>query len=207
MAKTEEFNSMKRSFSDEIMMSDAFLSMRSDACVLYIALNYQADNDGIVNNIKLTERMLNADPTAYEQLVAKGFMIDFPNSNIGVIKHWWVHNIKRNDRYKPTKYTEIIQELDIKDNAVYTKRTTKKSKMATKRQPPARVMSNSNSNSNTSSNTIPKVETIPTQISKPISPKPTVSEIDGIIANIERMKKDNKPNQQEEPADKQGDKF
>ena len=117
---------MKRSFSDEIMMSDAFLSMRSDACVLYIALNYQADNDGIVNNIKLTERMLNADPTAYEQLVAKGFMIDFPNSNIGVIKHWWVHNIKRNDRYKPTKYTEIIQELDIKDNAVYTKRTTKK---------------------------------------------------------------------------------
>ena len=53
----------KRMFSEDIVESDAFLSLSKEAQLLYFHLNMRADDEGFVNNIKLTETILGVDPT------------------------------------------------------------------------------------------------------------------------------------------------
>jgi hypothetical protein len=52
-------------------------------------------------------------------LIMKRFIIPF-ESGIVVIKHWKIHNYIRNDRYKPTVYTEEKAMLTSKNNGAYT---------------------------------------------------------------------------------------
>jgi hypothetical protein len=37
-----------------------------------------------------------------------------------VIKHWRIHNYIQKDRYKPTKYTEEMAQLTVKESGGYT---------------------------------------------------------------------------------------
>lgn len=116
----------RRMFTKKITESDAFLSMPLSSQCLYFHLNMNADDDGFVNNAKTIMKLIGANDDDFKLLIAKAFLLTF-DTGVVVIKHWWMHNTLRNDRYKPTDYTEEKQMLAKKENNAYT--------LATKWQP------------------------------------------------------------------------
>lgn len=109
----------KRMFSPKITRSDAFISMPASARLLYYDLSLDADDDGFVDKPKSIMRMTGASDDDFTILVAKSFIIQFQGGVI-VIKHWWINNYIRNDRYKPTSYIDLKDKLEKKENGAYT---------------------------------------------------------------------------------------
>lgn len=109
----------KRMFTKKITESDAFLDMPLSTQCLYFHLNMNADDDGFVNNPKTIMRTIGASDDDMKLLLAKAFLLIF-ESGVVVIKHWWMHNTLKNDRYKPTDYQEEKQLLSQKENNSYT---------------------------------------------------------------------------------------
>ena len=109
----------RRMFAKSIVLSDAFLDMPLSAQALYFHLSMRADDDGFLNNAKKIMRTIGANQNDYDLLVLKSFIIQFEDG-ICVIKHWRINNYLRNDRYKPTIYTEQREMLEVKENGRYT---------------------------------------------------------------------------------------
>lgn len=106
-------------FAKTIIDSDAFLDMPLSTQSLYFHLSMRADDEGFINNPKKIQRMIGASDDDLKLLIAKKFIITF-NSGVVVIKHWYIHNIIRMDRFKPTVYQEEKNELTKKSNKSYT---------------------------------------------------------------------------------------
>ena len=109
----------RRMFAKQIIDSDAFLDMPLSAQALYFHLSMRADDDGFINNPKKTQRLINASDDDFKLLLLKRFVLAF-ESGVVVIKHWRIHNYIRNDRYKPTVYTEERNTLMLNKNGAYT---------------------------------------------------------------------------------------
>ena len=109
----------RRMFAKTIIDSDAFLDMPLSSQALYFHLSMRADDDGFINNPKKIQRMIGCADDDLKLLLAKNFIIPF-ESGVCVIKHWKIHNYIRNDRYKPTTYTEEMAQLTCKKNGAYT---------------------------------------------------------------------------------------
>lgn len=109
----------RRMFAKTIIDSDAFLDMPLSTQAIYFHLSMRADDDGFINNPKKVQRMVGGSDDDLKLLIAKRFIIPF-DSGIVVIKHWKIHNYIRNDRYRPTKYTEEKARLVEKENKAYT---------------------------------------------------------------------------------------
>lgn len=109
----------RRMFAKTIIDSDAFLEMPLSTQALYFHLSMRADDDGFLNSAQKIMRMIGAAKNDFDVLVAKRFIIQFPDG-ICVIKHWRIHNYLRKDRYVETVYTEHKNALSIKDNGAYS---------------------------------------------------------------------------------------
>ena len=109
----------RRMFAKTIIDSDAFIDMPLSTQALYFHLSMRADDDGFINNPKKIQRMIGASDDDLKVLIMKRFIIPF-ESGIVVIKHWKIHNYIRNDRYKPTIYSEEKAMLESKENGAYT---------------------------------------------------------------------------------------
>ena len=96
----------RRMFSKTIVDSDAFLDMPVSTQCLYFHLSMRADDEGFVNNPKRIQRMVGMSDDDMRILIAKQFIIPF-ESGICVIKHWFIHNYIRNDRFKSTNCIEV----------------------------------------------------------------------------------------------------
>ena len=108
----------RRMFSKSIIDSDLFLDMPQSTQNLYFHLSLRADDDGFVGNPKKIMRMINCSQDDIKILISKQFLIPF-ESGVVVIKHWKIHNYIRNDRYKPTIYTEEKKKLIERENKEY----------------------------------------------------------------------------------------
>lgn len=106
-------------FTKKITDSDAFTELPPTTQSLYFHLCMGADDDGFSNQIRKAMFNAHADRNDFELLVSKKFIIPFDNGVI-VIKHWRMHNLIKNDRYKETSYIEEKSTLVLKDNGVYT---------------------------------------------------------------------------------------
>ena len=109
----------RRMFAKTIIDSDAFLDMPLSTQALYFHLSMRADDDGFINNAKKIQRMLGCTDDDLKILLSKNFIIPF-ESGVCVIKHWRIHNLIQKDRYKPTVYGELKDQLSLKNNNVYT---------------------------------------------------------------------------------------
>ena len=109
----------RRMFAKTIIDSDAFLDMPLSTQALYFHLSMRADDDGFINNAKKIQRMLGCSDDDMKILLAKNFIIPF-ETGVCVIKHWKIHNLIQKDRYKPTVYSELKNQLSLKNNNVYT---------------------------------------------------------------------------------------
>lgn len=109
----------RRMFAKTIIDSDAFTDMPLSTQALYFHLSMRADDDGFLNSAQKIMRMIGAAKNDFDVLVAKRFIIQFPDG-ICVIKHWRIHNYLRKDRYTETVYTEHKAALSIKENGAYS---------------------------------------------------------------------------------------
>ena len=108
----------RRMFSKTIVDSDAFLDMPVSTQCLYFHLSMRADDEGFVNNPKRIQRMVGMSDDDMRILIAKQFIIPF-ESGICVIKHWFIHNYIRNDRFKSTSCVEEKSQLALDGNKTY----------------------------------------------------------------------------------------
>lgn len=109
---------MRKTFDQSIVESDAFLSLPYDAQVLYIHLNFEADSDGFIENVIKTVRICGAASGSLGALVESGFLIKFSDS-LYVVRHWWVNNQMRKDRYTPTRHQKELKTLKQDEDGVY----------------------------------------------------------------------------------------
>lgn len=116
----------RRMFSLDIVDTDAFLSLSLSAQALYFHLGMRADDDGFVSSPYKIMRFIGANASDLQNLIDRKFVL-LMNDGIIIIKHWWMHNTKRKDTYKPTNYIEDANLLYLDNNKAYTeKRTDKK---------------------------------------------------------------------------------
>lgn len=108
----------RRMFAKSIIESDAFLEMPHSAQNLYIHLSMRADDDGFINNSKITMRTIGAKAKDLKMLEEKRFILNL--GDVIVIKHWRINNKIRNDRKKDTLYPEMMHRLSVKPNGAYT---------------------------------------------------------------------------------------
>ena len=109
----------RRMFNRCITDSDAFLDMPATSQSLYVHLCMSADDDGFVNQIRVAILKAHATQKDLNRLIDKNFVIQFA-SGVICIKHWRLHNALRKDRYTPTNYKDEFQQLESKENGVYT---------------------------------------------------------------------------------------
>jgi hypothetical protein len=121
----------KRMFSKKLIDSDAFLDMPISAQGLFFHLCMRADDDGFVDAPKRIARECQASSEDLQVLIDKRYVLTFPDSNVIVIKHWWLHNTIPKDRYKPTLYTEEKSQIGVKPNGAYTDDPAKMVSMST----------------------------------------------------------------------------
>lgn len=105
-------------FSKKITDTDMFLDMPATAQNLYFHLNMHADDDGFLGNAKTIQRMIGANEDDLKLLVAKKFLIMFPDG-VTVIRDWRIHNYIRSDRYRSTIYSNHKKQLSVDENQRY----------------------------------------------------------------------------------------
>ncbi len=114
----------KRMFSLKITDTDAFLDMPLSTQALYFHLCMHADDDGFLGNPKKILRAVGCNDDDLKVLMSKRFVLGFPNGVV-VIKHWLIHNLIRNDRYKETTYLKEKKQLTENEFGAYTECHTK----------------------------------------------------------------------------------
>ena len=105
---------VRRMLSKAVIDTDGFMEMPISAQCLYFHLLLASDDDGFVVSPKKLLRQLGASEDDMRILIAKDYVYAF-ESGIVVIRHWFVHNRIRRDRYTPTVCAEkSILRLDDK---------------------------------------------------------------------------------------------
>jgi len=109
----------RRMFSLDIVDSDAFLDMPSSAQNLYFHIGMRSDDDGFCANPNKIIKIVSGSTDDLKLLLAKKFLLEC-NNGVVVVKHWWMHNTKRKDTYKPSNYLLDNPELKIDEKKAYT---------------------------------------------------------------------------------------
>jgi len=110
----------RRMFAKSIVLSDAFLDMSLGSRALYMTLCMVSDDEGVVNNPKAIMRQCGVTEDDLKLLIVKKFVIPFDTQGLIVIKHWYIHNYIQKDRFKPSKYHELLANLTLDENNSYT---------------------------------------------------------------------------------------
>ncbi len=110
----------RRMFSIPLMEADSFYELSALSQALYFHLNLNADDDGLVDNVRSVMRDLKATKNNLRQLIDEGYLIEL-NKKVVAITHWNQHNRIKSDRYTKTTYGELMSTLRRDENDRYFK--------------------------------------------------------------------------------------
>ena len=110
----------RRMLSISIVETDKFYKLKSGAQALYMHLNLNADDDGVVDRVRGIMRDTRASGKNYQALIDEGYVIDL-GEGLALITHWNLHNKIKKDRYVPSDYRDIISNFQLDANARYFK--------------------------------------------------------------------------------------
>lgn len=108
----------KRMFAKTVVTSDDFLDLPHSARSLYFTLGVSADDDGFVNAPKAIMRQTGNTAKDLKALIDSRFLVQF-QSGVVLIRHWYLHNTIKNDRYKPTSFTDEKQMVCLDEKKIY----------------------------------------------------------------------------------------
>lgn len=98
----------RRMLSIPIIETDSFYGLSTPAQALYLHLNLNADDDGVVDKVRLVVKMMNINRKYYKELIDGGYILDL-SDGIAVITHWLLHNQIKKDRYVPGEHRDLIE--------------------------------------------------------------------------------------------------
>lgn len=124
----------RRMFSLDVIDNDIFQDLPKTTKYLYFELGMRADDDGFIGNPKRLLRMLGCDDDDLRLLIAKGYILSFDDGII-VIRDWHIHNQLRQDRHKPTMYTDYLIQLELNTKKQYILLNDDGNQMATNGKP------------------------------------------------------------------------
>lgn len=101
----------KRSFSLNVVDSDAFLDMPRSARLLYYDLGMRADDRGFIQSPRRLLRSIDAPEKDLKILLKAGYVYQF-SSGVVVILDWPVHNSLRRDRFVETTCQAELAQLE-----------------------------------------------------------------------------------------------
>ncbi|MBR5143859.1 MAG: hypothetical protein IKW53_02300 [Clostridia bacterium] len=110
----------RRMFSISIMESDQFYGLSVMTQALYFHLCLNADDDGLVDNVRSVMRDLKAPSKTLQLLVQEGYVIELGKS-VFAITNWRQHNQIKSDRYTPTTHKELKSKLSLDEDNRYFK--------------------------------------------------------------------------------------
>lgn len=102
----------RRMLLENLISSDDFCDMAHSAQALYLHLNIEADDDGLVGHPSRILRSLRLSQKHLNILKEKGYIIIF-ESGVIAVRHWLCHNRIRKDRYTPTRYKKEYAMLEL----------------------------------------------------------------------------------------------
>ena len=108
----------RRCFSNDILGSGAFCALPPRSQLLYIQMNMDADDDGVVANVRPAMAKAGARTRDIQPLLDQRFVLKC--GRVYVIKHWFLANTIKRDRYHPTTWQEDIKHLSIREDGAYT---------------------------------------------------------------------------------------
>lgn len=104
----------------KVSESNEFYKLSHSAQAIYLHLNQNADDEGVVNNSETIVLALKAKKTALYELFNKNFVIPIQEKDILVIKHWFLGNTIQKDRFTQSTYHEDINKyLELGKDKVY----------------------------------------------------------------------------------------
>ena len=110
----------RRMLSISLLEADRFYDLSAMTQALYLHLNLNADDDGLVDNVRSIMRDLKATKNNLSLLIDEGYVIDLGRQVIA-ITHWQQHNRIKSDRYTPTAYKELMSGLSVDEEGRYFK--------------------------------------------------------------------------------------
>ena len=110
----------RRMFSVDLISSDAFCVLSPSAQMLYLHLNVNADDDGIVDKWKTVLRYLRVKKEHLDSLINAGFIIELECGAL-LISDWLIHNKIRKDRYTPSRYLDELESTETTAAGRYIK--------------------------------------------------------------------------------------
>lgn len=97
---------IKRCFSRKVLEREDFLELSPIARLLYVYLNLQSDDDGLVGGVNTAMFFAGASRDELQQLLDSGYI--FQAGKVYVIRDFWLNNTMRTDRHKPTQYNKEL---------------------------------------------------------------------------------------------------
>ena len=101
----------KRMLSKAFISSASFMKMSDSAKLLYVYLNVNADDDGIVEVFPYSQ-MLGTPEDDVKVLLTKGFIFFFYFFWLAFLPHWLQNQYIRNDRYKASIYHNQLLNMN-----------------------------------------------------------------------------------------------
>jgi hypothetical protein len=95
-------------FTKAVIRSSHFMRMPLDAQFLYLQMLLDADDDGFIANPELEVTIAKCAQEDLQTLIEKQYLMVFP-SGIALIRHWFLHNYIRKERYRASVYPEKRQ--------------------------------------------------------------------------------------------------
>ena len=110
----------RRMLSVSLLEADCFYDLTAMTQTLYLHLNLNADDDGLVDNFRSIMRNLKASSRNLSTLIEEGYVIEL-TKHVIAITHWRQHNQIKSDRYTPTTHKELMSMLRLDENLRYFK--------------------------------------------------------------------------------------
>lgn len=99
---------LRRMFTKAVIRSSHFMKMPRDTQFLYIQMLLDADDDGFIANPELEVTIAHCTQEDLQTLIDRQYLMVFP-SGIALIRHWFLHNYIRKERYRASVYPEKRQ--------------------------------------------------------------------------------------------------
>lgn len=109
----------KRMFHAELIESDEFFALSSAAQNLYFHLGLRTDDEGFIAGCSFTLLRTHATQEDLQQLVQAGFIIDFPDSHVLLMRHFYLNNDLRRNRWRPTIHAEERRQVYLQDKVYH----------------------------------------------------------------------------------------
>ena len=110
----------RRRLDISIIESDRFRLLTPSAQALYLHLNMNADDDGIVDKWKSILRCLGIRAEHLQTLINEEYVIRLPGDTL-LIADWNIHNKIRRDRYCEGNHKDKLDTVLMQPNGRYFK--------------------------------------------------------------------------------------